>query len=426
MNAVAPATPSTRGTLASSHLDLVRGLAAIAVLVYHVRYRFFVDYSEVVDPSWGDALFYTATSFGHDAVIVFFVLSGYFIGGSVRAARRRGGWTLGSYTRKRIVRLGVVLVPGLALTLAWDAAGLRWFGDHPVYTGAATAWAHDYFSVAERLTAAGFVGNLGFTQGVLVRPLGSNDPLWSLSYEFWYYAAAAAITIAVGSRRSGRRLAAAATLLAIGLFVGPMITAYFGLWLLGAAVAAAPSWPALSGRRLGVAIGVAGLAFAAATVAGHVGAIKRALGGSLLAADTLTAVGFATLLYALLHDRRPAGVGVYSRLASGLAAVSFTLYVVHMPLLVFLRAGLTAPRPWDPGPGSIAVALAITLVAVAYAVAVWCGTERHTPRVQQKLAGWLTPRAAGEPSAAPSVGAALSARTATSARPAPSLQEARG
>ena len=30
-----------RGTAASMHLNLIRGLAAVMVLIYHVRYRFF-------------------------------------------------------------------------------------------------------------------------------------------------------------------------------------------------------------------------------------------------------------------------------------------------------------------------------------------------------------------------------------------------
>src|SRR5689334_8152514 len=34
------------GKRVSDDLDLVRGLAAVAVLVYHVRYRFFFDYAD--------------------------------------------------------------------------------------------------------------------------------------------------------------------------------------------------------------------------------------------------------------------------------------------------------------------------------------------------------------------------------------------
>jgi hypothetical protein len=66
----------------SDHLDLIRGLAAIAVLFYHVRYRFFFDYHDITTPSYFSFVFYTLSSFGHDAVMIFFVLSGYFISAS--------------------------------------------------------------------------------------------------------------------------------------------------------------------------------------------------------------------------------------------------------------------------------------------------------------------------------------------------------
>ena len=68
----------------SVHLDLIRGVSAVAVLLYHLRGLFFVDY-----PFLGHRIrahqsaLYAVTGYGHQAVMVFFVLSGYFIGTSV-------------------------------------------------------------------------------------------------------------------------------------------------------------------------------------------------------------------------------------------------------------------------------------------------------------------------------------------------------
>src|ERR1035441_502485 len=42
-------------------------------------------------------------------------------------------------------------------------------------------------SVALRSTLPAFFGNLFFLQSVVSPVFGSNGPLWSLSYEFWYY-----------------------------------------------------------------------------------------------------------------------------------------------------------------------------------------------------------------------------------------------
>jgi peptidoglycan/LPS O-acetylase OafA/YrhL len=47
----------------------------------HLRNAMLVDYAELVHPSIAIKIFYAITSFGHQAVMIFFVLSGYFVGG---------------------------------------------------------------------------------------------------------------------------------------------------------------------------------------------------------------------------------------------------------------------------------------------------------------------------------------------------------
>src|SRR5690349_289647 len=101
---------------ASHHLNLIRGVAALAVLVYHVRYRFFPDYADLAAPDLTAKLFYAVTAFGHDAVVVFFVLSGYLISATVMRDCATGRWSWARYGVSRWVRLSVVLVPGLLLT----------------------------------------------------------------------------------------------------------------------------------------------------------------------------------------------------------------------------------------------------------------------------------------------------------------------
>ncbi|MFP6614512.1 MAG: acyltransferase family protein, partial [Pirellulales bacterium] len=106
---------NSRESIASERLDWIRGIAAFAVLIYHIRYRFFFDYSEVPH-TLSTNLFYTLTAFGHDAVMVFFVLSGYFISESVRRDCKKGRWSWIRYLTNRVTRLYVVLIPCLLLT----------------------------------------------------------------------------------------------------------------------------------------------------------------------------------------------------------------------------------------------------------------------------------------------------------------------
>lgn len=64
-------------------LDFVRGLSSIAVCAGHLRAALFVDFSQLSTPSLAQQVFYFATGLGHQAVMVFFVLSGFFVGGSI-------------------------------------------------------------------------------------------------------------------------------------------------------------------------------------------------------------------------------------------------------------------------------------------------------------------------------------------------------
>jgi len=68
---------------ASVHLDAVRSLAAFDVVIGHARNLFLQPYESIAFPSYLDKVIYFVTGLGHQAVIAFFVLSGFFIGASV-------------------------------------------------------------------------------------------------------------------------------------------------------------------------------------------------------------------------------------------------------------------------------------------------------------------------------------------------------
>jgi peptidoglycan/LPS O-acetylase OafA/YrhL len=66
-------------------LDLMRGLAAIEVFLGHVRGGSFVEYGALPlhQRTLLVAVIFGATRMGHEAVLVFFVLSGYLVFGQV-------------------------------------------------------------------------------------------------------------------------------------------------------------------------------------------------------------------------------------------------------------------------------------------------------------------------------------------------------
>ena len=218
-----------QGKRVSDDLDLIRGVAAIAVLIYHVRYRFFYDYADVQNANWISKFFYGITSFGHDAVIVFFVLSGYFISASVLRDGAKDRWSWKRYSVSRLTRLYLVLIPGLLLTLFWDGLGLKLFSDSPVYTGAKQPWINDFYPIANCINVKTVAANAMFLQTVVEPPLGSNVALWSLSYEFWYYflfpLAVLAVIWPTSKAKSLASLALAAIVLTcLGARIAPLLS----------------------------------------------------------------------------------------------------------------------------------------------------------------------------------------------------------
>lgn len=375
-----------RDKASSAHLDMIRGVAAIVVLIFHVRYRFFCDFSEIQNPTLVDSCFYVATSFGHDAVIVFFVLSGFFITSSVVRENIQLTFSWRKYFVNRLVRLYVVLIPGLLLTLVWDNIGLQLFGSHPIYSGVPQVWKNDYFPITDRLDAVTLVGNLGFLQTILVKPFGSNEALWSLAYEFWYYLLFPMFYIGIlGKGSPVTRISLVVVGLVTLLAVGRGIAFYFPIWLLGSVLCFTREMTMFQNRPLMLYLATiaAGLVFIAATMAGHIGSVKSFFGNSVIATDYLTAVSFAMFLAVVLQRTQPLKISCYVRLSQLLASFSFSLYIVHLPLLLFLRAALTDAKPLTPNAFAVSLAIAITFIVIAYATLIAYVTEARTNIVRK-------------------------------------------
>ena len=99
-------------------LDHLRWLAALAVTAAHTRNLVFVDHAEVTSPTLWTNLFYFLTLFGTQAVVVFFVISGLLVGGKLVNDVKGRRFRVRVYAIDRLTRLGIVLVPAVALSLA--------------------------------------------------------------------------------------------------------------------------------------------------------------------------------------------------------------------------------------------------------------------------------------------------------------------
>jgi peptidoglycan/LPS O-acetylase OafA/YrhL len=72
------------------YLDLVRGLAALAVFAAHLRNFLFDDFSGSPKTHPLYTIFYFLTGFGHQSVVTVFVLSGFLIAAFLAAGLMRG------------------------------------------------------------------------------------------------------------------------------------------------------------------------------------------------------------------------------------------------------------------------------------------------------------------------------------------------
>jgi len=188
----------------SLYLDVVRLGAALLVLVSHFAYTRL---------SGGDYSYIRTLNVGSDAVILFFVLSGYVIA-YVSASREH---TIGHYSMNRLSRLYSVAIPALVLTVVLDQIGQRL--DPALYDG---WWSKQDQPVWRFVSSLFFVNELWFSS---VRPF-TNGPFWSLGYEFWYYVLFAAVFYYTGRTRR-------VLVVLVLLIAGPKVMLLLPIWLMG-------------------------------------------------------------------------------------------------------------------------------------------------------------------------------------------------
>jgi peptidoglycan/LPS O-acetylase OafA/YrhL len=302
--------------LISIYLDIFRFLAALGVFLSHAEQH--AAAKGVLPPVYLD----------HKLVIFFFVISGYVIAASASRPDR----TLANYGADRLARLSSVVIPALLLTWLLDSIGSRVSPDI-------------YSELSPEKQSLRYLVNFFYCQQIwtlCVNP-GSNAPLWSLGYEFWYYALFA-VWVFVTSKP-----ARIIMLLVTSLFIGPKIMLLFPAWVVGAMAFHAGKALSFSWRTSLVLFVGSGIAMILSVVfaiklgltngeAGHAPLYYSAnwLGDNIFA--VIVAAHF--LSCSLFSKHLTGNLEPYAavRFIRWLASHTFSLYVYHMPLLYFVRA----------------------------------------------------------------------------------------
>ncbi|RZL00361.1 MAG: acyltransferase [Rubrivivax sp.] len=372
----------------ASFLNLSRWFAAFLVVIYHVRHLVLADFKDVTHPTVLTKALYFATGLGHEAVVVFFVISGFLVGGITLERWRARGPDLRAYASARVSRIYTVYLPALLVGCVLDVIGLHWFNSTELYTNSAQ---YQTLSLSTRVDAAldlpTFFGNLFMLQGVLTPHFGSNGPLWSLANEWWYYCLFGLLAAAL-TGQGKQRIACTAAAVAIGLLLPPKLMLWGLIWCLGIA---AHAWVRSNWWRPHPALGMGLLVLVLVS-----SRFSRNEGQASMFADFgRDLVLGVSYVVALVSSTRLQSALPWARLQEHLAEFSYTAYLSHFPGMLFLVA--MGAEVWglkflvQPDWRGLVYLVAACAILYAYAYVFFLLTEKHTPWVRQKLDAWLGP-----------------------------------
>jgi peptidoglycan/LPS O-acetylase OafA/YrhL len=330
----------------SDIMDTLRGVSALVVACVHASQIFLIPYFGLGSPT------HVVTGLlATHAVTTFFVASGFMICISVFRHRNDDGTFRSlAFAEARILRIYPPLIAALLLTIAVYLAitGFGLHGAESYRLGGEVDVVRERATFEWNLLPSTFFLLYG-TFANAPAPINMDGPLWTLGFEWWFYV----LAFVFARLWNGLTLSTVVPFLA-GVWIVLTNHDVFFIWFL-------VIW--LGGFVLGGAYlsgvlfrlswrGIALLAFAIVATAAIIG--RKYLIVDLLdpfgsphgkriwaCVGLLIAVGIASAIRAQWNWRIPAWI-------TGLSAFSYTLYVVHYPLLLLAYSLL---HPFTHGHG---------------------------------------------------------------------------
>jgi peptidoglycan/LPS O-acetylase OafA/YrhL len=299
------------------HLDGIRALAALFVLVHHSWLAVFPGFPVNTGPWWLGWMLY-----GHMAVSVFIVISGF----SLTVAPARHAMALPGRARDFLYRRGWRILPTYWAALAFSClvAGVI----TPAQTGST-------------VSAKAIVVHALLLQDVIDSPK-PNGVFWSIAVEWQIYFLFPAMLLLCRRFGSWAMASGTAALVVIGylmathlhpferfLNITPQYVALFAFGVLGASLLHRPP-PAAVGRLLLPLAGLLALLFVV---------LCWRLGSTWVVAqffwtDLIVGAAMAALLGGLaLGHGRPIAAALGTRVLAWIGGYSYSIYLIHAPLL---------------------------------------------------------------------------------------------
>ncbi len=328
-------------------LDGIRGLAALFVVIHHCYLSSFPGYPRTTGPWWTEWMIY-----GHLAVVVFIVLSGF----SLTIAPTRHGWRLnglGRYTHRRAWRILSAYWPALVFSMVMAWAFVPQPGE-----GAPTA-------------------RSAVVYGLLIQDItgapSPNGAFWSIAIEAQLYALLPLLLVFVRKRGLAvMLLVVTVPVLVVGTLAPsvpvvdlfsrftPQLAVGFAVGVLAAGVAADERWQRVPFLWLSAAAAAPPLALIA--VMGSTWTITHYFWVDL---SVMPAIGLLLASIGSGEARRVSGALDLPPIRS-LGGFSYSLYLVHAPIVVAVAALVVGPR-MGIGPSAL---LAMLVIAVPLALIV--------------------------------------------------------
>lgn len=363
-------------------LSHLRWLSALAVVLSHVKQDL------ILKPGFTPTLLahpnllekkdiFRPEGYGHAAVVVFFVLSGFLVGGKLielaKSENIRLEWR--GFFIDRVVRIFVVLWPALLLTFIVCFTLVTFLPNAPFVS--AGRWAYDLEAPLSADLDLGKWSAAATLMNEIISPtLLCNGPLWSLSYEWAYYMIAlAGVLVLRGyfSLGSVPLILYGLALLCLAALHQPDILFAGFSWVAGAVARAVYNHDMLRGvpfRILGVTLVLLVLAL------DHRHPLPDPVLGTALA-------------FMIAHSDWKRWT-FQSKLGDYLAAFSYSLYLTHFPMLlavmgVLYAAGTLPPHPLHEGATALVIASATVLFLVLFSRSFAWMTEDRTVAIRRAL-----------------------------------------
>lgn len=349
-------------------LDLVRFIAAFAVVAAHYRADFFVDYSELPKHQQNifTTAFYLVTRLGDESVLIFFVLSGYLVGGRSLEKILSNKVDITTYAIDRVVRIITPLLASVLLVVLIDLI------------------------IGKPIPYIDLLGSLFSVQGIFTS-FHYNYPVWSLAYEVWFYVLMGAVMVITrGVNRWSILFAFVLLAIILLIFTKEFEAKYLFVWLIGAFAYFIPASakPSIFKNVFWLLMLMAAVALSQLTAPTK----AVSLGISFLndSETTILLAVIASLFIRQLIQSQPTNKLAIQvdKTGSKLADFSYSLYLTHAPVISLLSyLGVTKSEAISAvSMGVFAFTIAIALL-IAYLV--YLSSEKHTAFIKGKVRNWV-------------------------------------